>query len=89
MLTKGLMSSNTDDWWTPQELFDELNEEFHFTLDPCADEINAQCPTFFTKEQDGLKQDWGGMWSSATLPMAERSENGSKNATTIPRQPSC
>jgi site-specific DNA-methyltransferase (adenine-specific) len=36
-----------------------LNEEFRFTLDPCATHENAKCSLFFTKEQDGLKQDWG------------------------------
>lgn len=27
------MTSNKDDWETPQSLFDQLDEEFHFTLD--------------------------------------------------------
>ena len=40
--------------------FESLNAEFHFTLDPCADEFNHKCEKYFTKEQDGLKQDWGG-----------------------------
>ncbi len=28
-------SSKSNEWTTPQYLFDELNEEFNFTLDPC------------------------------------------------------
>ena len=40
--------------------FDELNEEFHFTLDPAANEENNKCETFFTKEQNGLTCLWGG-----------------------------
>lgn len=60
MLNHGLFTSNTDQWATPQSLFDKLNEEFHFTLDVCADASNAKCPNYFTKEQDGLKQDWSG-----------------------------
>jgi site-specific DNA-methyltransferase (adenine-specific) len=32
---------------------------YHFTLDPCATPDNAKCPVYFTKEDDGLKQDWG------------------------------
>lgn len=60
MLTSGLTSSNTDEWATPQALFDELNGTFHFTLDPCATPENAKCAKFYTKEQDGLRQDWGG-----------------------------
>ena len=60
MLTSGLTSSSTDEWATPQVLFDTLNATFHFTLDPCATPENAKCAKFYTKEQDGLKQDWGG-----------------------------
>lgn len=54
------MSSKTDNWATPQDFFDKLNEEFHFTLDPCADSENHKCDLFFTREQNGLNQDWGG-----------------------------
>ena len=59
-LTSGVFSSTTDLWATPQDFFDELNEEFEFTLDPCATPDNAKCAKFFTKERDGLKQDWSG-----------------------------
>lgn len=62
MITSGLMSSNTDNWATPQALFDKLNAVFHFTLDVCASKDNAKCKRYFTKEQDGLKQDWGGYY---------------------------
>lgn len=55
-----MLSSITDQWATPQSFFDELNKEFKFTLDPCADENNHKCDKYFTKEQNGLKQDWGG-----------------------------
>ena len=54
------LSSKTDNWATPQDFFDNLNEEFHFTLDPCANEANHKCDLFYTKEQDGLTKDWGG-----------------------------
>lgn len=56
----GLFSSATPEWATPQSLFDELNAEFHFTLDPCATKENAKCPKFYTKEDDGLSQNWEG-----------------------------
>ena len=55
-----MFSSQTDQWSTPQDFFDKLNDEFHFTLDPCADEFNHKCDKYFTKEQDGLLQDWQG-----------------------------
>lgn len=51
-------SSQTDEWPTPQWLFDALNAEFGFTLDPCATRENAKCRRYFTREQDGLLQDW-------------------------------
>ena len=54
------LSSKTDNWATPKDFFDKLNEEFHFTLDPCANEENHKCDLFYTKEQDGLTKDWGG-----------------------------
>lgn len=59
-INRGLFSSASDEWETPQELFDQLNEEFHFDLDPCATPQNAKCAQFFTKKENGLKQDWFG-----------------------------
>lgn len=59
MNTGVMFSSKTDQWATPQSFFDELNKEFGFTLDPCADEFNHKCDKYFTKEDDGLSQDWG------------------------------
>jgi site-specific DNA-methyltransferase (adenine-specific) len=60
MKTDLFFSCQTDQWETPQDFFDQLDNEFHFTLDPCADETNHKCERYFTKEQDGLKQDWSG-----------------------------
>ena len=60
MNTELMFSSKTDKWSTPQWLFDELDKEFHFTLDPCADEFNYKCNKYYNKEQDGLLQDWEG-----------------------------
>lgn len=57
--TNLFFSSSKDDWETPQFLFDELNTEFHFTLDPCASDNNHKCIRYFTKENDGLSQFWG------------------------------
>lgn len=57
---KALYTSNTDEWATPQEFFDKLNDEFHFTLDPCALPTNAKCTKYFTPHDNGLSQNWGG-----------------------------
>lgn len=58
MISKALFSSNSDEWATPQALFDELNEEFHFTLDVCATAENTKCKEYLTKEDNGLLVDW-------------------------------
>ena len=55
-----VFSSDSMEWETPQWLFDELNEEFHFDLDPCSTHENAKCDLHYTKEEDGLIQDWTG-----------------------------
>jgi phage N-6-adenine-methyltransferase len=59
MRTACLYSSATDEWATPPAFFAKLNRRYRFTLDPCATPENAKCPIYFTREQDGLKQDWG------------------------------
>ena len=59
-ISRALFSSDDMTWATPQDFFDRLNEEFHFTLDPCATERTAKCKRYYTPEVDGLKQDWGG-----------------------------
>ena len=58
--TKVLFSSKEEKWATPQDFFDKLNDEFHFTLDAAASPDNAKCTNYFTEEQDGLVQSWGG-----------------------------
>ena len=55
-----MYSSKTDQWATPDDFFKELDQEFHFNLDPCADEQNHKCEKYFTKEDNGLSKDWGG-----------------------------
>lgn len=60
MNTELMFSSKSDNWETPIEIFNELNKEFQFTLDVCADENNKKCDRYFTKEIDGLKQSWEG-----------------------------
>lgn len=53
-----MFSSKTDEWSTPQDFFDKLNEEFHFDLDVCANESNHKCALYYDREQDGLKMPW-------------------------------
>ena len=58
MMNKALFSSNRKDWETPQDLFDSLNSEFHFTLDAAANQYNHKCGKYYTTEDNGLLQDW-------------------------------
>ena len=60
MINKGLMTSTTDLWSTPQELYDTYNQTYNFELDVCATKDNAKCSKYYTKEEDGLSQDWTG-----------------------------
>lgn len=60
-MNKSLFSSNSEEWETPQELYNKLDAIFKFHLDPCATEKNAKCFYYYTKERDGLSQNWGGM----------------------------
>ena len=60
-MNKVLFSSKKEEWETPQDLFDALNEQYNFTLDVCALPENAKCDKFFTPEIDGLKQKWEGV----------------------------
>ena len=55
-----MFSSKSDQWATPQDFFDKLNEEFCFTLDPCADAENHKVENYFTADDNGLLQNWGG-----------------------------
>lgn len=58
-MNTGLMfSSVKDDWETPQDFFDMLNEEFNFTLDAASNSLNHKCKKYYTKENDGLSQPW-------------------------------
>lgn len=58
MITKGWFTSDSQEWATPQKVFDELDAEFHFTLDPCCTHENAKCEKHYTKEDDRLSRSW-------------------------------
>lgn len=60
-INKVLYSSENEVWETPQDLFNMLNDEFHFDIDVCATSENAKCSKFFSPLDDGLSQDWQGV----------------------------
>jgi phage N-6-adenine-methyltransferase len=49
-------SSKTNDWSTPKDFYDELNKEFHFTLDPCPLGWEQMNPD--TRPESGLTRSW-------------------------------
>ena len=51
-------SSKTNEWNTPDDLFNTLDNEFNFTLDPCTNGENNKCDKFYTEKENGLIQDW-------------------------------
>lgn len=60
MNTDVMFSSKTEMWETPQDLFDRLNSIHHFTCDVCAIADNAKCEKYYTPQENGLLQTWGG-----------------------------
>lgn len=58
MITSGMMTSKTNEWTTPQSLFDDLDSTYHFTLDPCSTDENAKCAKHYTVKENGLDRDW-------------------------------
>jgi hypothetical protein len=59
-MNEALLSSKNLDWCTPQDFFKQLNREFSFVLDAAATDKSAKCRRYFTPENDGLKNSWGG-----------------------------
>ena len=58
-MTNVHFSSATDEWETPQKLFDELNQKYKFEIDVCATKENTKCiRRYYTKEDNGLTKDW-------------------------------
>ena len=61
--SKGMKMPNSEknDFWTPQEVFDSLNERFGpFTLDAAASEENRKVEMFYDEAANSLKQNWKG-----------------------------
>ena len=73
-----MFSSKTNEWATPLDVYNKLDAEFHFNLDPCATDENHKCEKYFTKNTDGLAQNWGGTGSFAILRMARSLKSGLK-----------
>jgi phage N-6-adenine-methyltransferase len=89
-INSGMYSSATDDWGTPQALFDELNDEFSFTLDACASAHNFKVNIYFNEKIDALAQRWTGtVWMNPPYGrtigkwMKKAYEESQKGATVV------
>ena len=72
---KQIQRQRQGDYSTPQDLFEQLDRIYHFTLDVCATAANAKCLHYFTPEQDGLTQPWSGTcWMNPPYHQAEISK---------------
>lgn len=85
-----LFSSKSDEWSTPQDIFDSLDREFCFNLDPCSTDENHKCAKYYTQKEDGLKQDWRGATVFCNPPYSNISawvekcyREGTKDNTTV------
>lgn len=57
-MNQALLSSKKMDYCTPQDFFDELDQEFHFTLDAAATPKSAKCGKYYTPAENGLEMPW-------------------------------
>ena len=71
--------SAKQEWETPDEIFDILNDEFSFTFDLAADSNNAKVINYFTKEQDAITQEWIEDVNWLNPPYGGTSKNSLKN----------
>lgn len=85
-----MFSSKSDEWSTPQDVFDLLDQEFNFNLDPCANADNHKCEKWFSKEDDGLSMSWGGYTVFCNPPYSQIArwvekafDEGHKDNTTV------
>lgn len=60
MNTAAHFSSESVEHATPQDFFNDLNQEFGFVLDVAATPANAKCDNYYTADTNGLFRDWAG-----------------------------
>lgn len=56
-----MFSSKNKGYETPQDVFDDLNREFRFTLDVCAVKETAKCRKFYSPDNDAFNHKWRGV----------------------------
>lgn len=53
-----MFSSKSDEWYTPQDLYDRLHAEFDFQIDLAASTENRKCDLWWAKDDDSLTKSW-------------------------------
>ena len=61
MKSNVVFSRQSDEWETPDDLYAELDQEFHFTHDVCASHVNRKHMPYYTIEDNALEQAWSGV----------------------------
>lgn len=88
MVSKVVYSRNSDEYVTPDDLYGELDREFHFDVDVAATHENAKCRLYYTKEENGLLCNWAGsVWCnppySQNYKWCEKAFNERRNCENI------
>lgn len=66
-----MFTSKTDEWYTPIDFYQELDNEFHFDLDPCSTDDNHKCENYYTISDNGLNHSWAGHRVFCNPPYSE------------------
>jgi phage N-6-adenine-methyltransferase len=89
-MNKVVFSKGSDEWETPDYLFNALNEFYEFDCDVAASDTNKKCKKYFSKEEDGLVQNWQGKtcwmnppYSKVNFWVKKAHEEALNNATTV------
>jgi len=59
-LNRALFTSRSATWETPDAAYSELDAEYGFTIDVCAEPHTSKCKRYYTKEDDALGRSWAG-----------------------------
>lgn len=85
---KNRFDSANQTWETPDDLFQRINEIFHFTRDVCASKENAKCQLYWTEEDSCLDKKWDGVnWMNPPYKdmkkFIKKAFDERENATTV------
>ena len=81
-----IFSSKSNEWTTPQDFYDKLNDKYEFTLDPCCTSVTKKCTKYYTEQDNGLSKDWAGETVFVNPPygnVKEWIEKAAKEAETV------